>query len=558
MNKSLAGLVILAVLLAGCGGGATAASPTAAPTATPTPQPPQATIVEVVNDVEAHPQPEGEWEAAEEEMVIYTQGQVRANESSTARVGIESDLVRVAPNTTFTLDQPDPDTLRLNLDEGQIWINVEGLEEGETFEIETPAAIASVRGTRLSVRVNPDGTTLVSTWVNTVTVSTAAGTVDVGAGLQTTAAPDEPPSEPAPMSDEEQVRWGLAAGEELDIVLPTRGLINTLNYSYSISDPALSPGGEVFAGIYMVPLGGSSYRPEPLLYDLQASLVSTETLPGNVTHIAFNPAGQGLAYELHGQICTANSDGTDSACFGGNYYSSSWSPNGEALLFGSHDNELFTAQPDGGGLTTLVPAGSGWAGSASWSPDSSQIAYTLATNPSSPYDGPFDLWIVNADGSDPQQVFQQVGFGDPVWSPDGSLIAVSGYGESSGGGGIWYVPLDGADPWQAPGTAGWSCWNITWSPTASGWPLFFHGVGNEQAALSQDVRPVALSRGPESRRAGGLWWLTLNAALPTYFSSASWGPVWDTGVAAFGYAQGSGDAQTTRVDFYELDLNLEW
>jgi hypothetical protein len=159
--------------------------PTAAPTETAIPAGPQATVVDLVNEVDAHPLPNDEWEDAQVDMTIYTGGEVWAQEASTARVGVEEDLVRVAPNTIFTLQQPDEDTTQLSLDEGQIWVNVEGLEPGETFEVETPGAVASVRGTRFGVRVGADDTTVVSTQEGTVTVTAASTAVTVTAGFQT-------------------------------------------------------------------------------------------------------------------------------------------------------------------------------------------------------------------------------------------------------------------------------------------------------------------------------------------------------------------------------------
>ena len=48
----------------------------------------------------------------------------------------------------------------------------------------------------------------------------------------------------------------------------------------------------------------------------------------------------------------------------------------------------------------------------------------------------------------------------------------------------------------------------------------------------------------------------MSVVLPMYFSSASWGPVWGGNKVAFGYAQGSGDTQTTRVDFYATEPTL--
>jgi eukaryotic-like serine/threonine-protein kinase len=55
-----------------------------------------------------------------------------------------------------------------------------------------------------------------------------------------------------------------------------------------------------------------------------------------------------------------------------------------------------------------------------WSPDGSQIAYVAPGNKGNG----LDIWVMNADGSNPRNVTMHLGDEfDPVWMPDGSLIA---------------------------------------------------------------------------------------------------------------------------------------
>ena len=214
-------LLLLSILLMSCGGGegsggafptpgGTSSGTTEPPTATPTPEGLKGVVVDVINEVDAHARPEEDWTAAVPEMVVYQGGEVWAKEASTARVEVEKALVRVAPNTIFTLGQPDPDTVQLSMDEGQMWVNVEGLAPGETFEVETPSAVASVRGTRFSVRVDPDGVTWISVVEGTVWVRAGGEEVEVSAGMEVRVPPGGPPDAPMLMDPEQSIPWGSA------------------------------------------------------------------------------------------------------------------------------------------------------------------------------------------------------------------------------------------------------------------------------------------------------------------------------------------------------------
>ncbi len=60
--------------------------------------------------------------------------------------------------------------------------------------------------------------------------------------------------------------------------------------------------------------------------------------------------------------------------------------------------------------------------SPAWSPDGTTIAFLRADSASQP--GPTQLWLLAADGGEPEQVTTlPLGAGAPAWSPDGSKIA---------------------------------------------------------------------------------------------------------------------------------------
>lgn len=103
---------------------------------------------------------------------------------------------------------------------------------------------------------------------------------------------------------------------------------------------------------------------------------------------------------------------------------------GEPSDLSAH-SQVFTIDPDGGGLTQLTNvAGDQAAAAPDWSADGEQIVYE--SNES----GAFQIWVMNANGTGQTQLTaEQSGFEDfqPSWSPDGERILFSHCAE----------PLDG-------------------------------------------------------------------------------------------------------------------
>jgi hypothetical protein len=182
-----------------------------------------ATVIEAVNKVDAHPRPKDEWQPAAVDMAIYGGGQVRTGAASSARLELLEGLVRLSAETVFTVKKSITRQGRLetalSLQEGRLWAHLTASQPHE-FTVETASAVAAVRDTRFSVKVDPDQTTLVSVAEGEVVLTAQGVSVTVVAGQQATVESGQPPDPPEPMSDEESTLWATE-GEMPELAPPT-------------------------------------------------------------------------------------------------------------------------------------------------------------------------------------------------------------------------------------------------------------------------------------------------------------------------------------------------
>ncbi|HEX3300548.1 MAG TPA: hypothetical protein VHW68_10610 [Actinomycetota bacterium] len=111
-------------------------------------------------------------------------------------------------------------------------------------------------------------------------------------------------------------------------------------------------------------------------------------------------------------------------------------PASNGVIAFANGSSLFTVDPETGDARAVhgTPAGA-WL--PAWSPDGAHLA--VAVFP--PAGGQRQLWVMNADGSDPHLVASADNIGAPSWSPDGSTIAY--VAATAQGSAIHFVSPDG-------------------------------------------------------------------------------------------------------------------
>ena len=127
----------------------------------------------------------------------------------------------------------------------------------------------------------------------------------------------------------------------------------------------------------------------------------------------------------------------------GTWVSLDVSPDGKQIVFDLL-GDLY-AVPTSGGEALRLTSGLPWDCQPRFSPDGKQIAFISDRN------GSDNLWIMNADGTNPKRVSDETDYllGSPAWAPDGNYIVARRYGPYPGPDdylrmtGLWMYHKDG-------------------------------------------------------------------------------------------------------------------
>jgi Tol biopolymer transport system component len=201
--------------------------------------------------------------------------------------------------------------------------------------------------------------------------------------------------------------------------------------------------------------------------------------------------GQQVAFSHMGTVYVMNADGSNHRPIV-HGYSPGWSPDSRKIVFVidfgfDDDGRLFAMNIDGSERTEIFrPATGHSAYHPNWSPDGRRISFINTS-----YDDPWQVMVVNADGSEPRSVYTHTTDSGPRWSPDGQRILFSRSPTT-----IDSVDLNGVLRLET----GWSRYigDADWLPDGSGISYNrFTGPPDGRSHLGSRMRIFVLSGGVE-------------------------------------------------------------
>ncbi len=163
------------------------------------------TLTVISDDVFVQRQDSDSWERIDEKQATLEEGDwVKTSSEGRAVITFfEGSSTAIEPGTIVCVQElfstiEGSTTVKLNQQVGQTWNRVEKLfDPSSSFEVETSAAAAVVRGTLIGINAEEDGATAVKVFDGEANVTGQGQQVTVTTGWQTIVPPGAPPSPPS-------------------------------------------------------------------------------------------------------------------------------------------------------------------------------------------------------------------------------------------------------------------------------------------------------------------------------------------------------------------------
>jgi hypothetical protein len=119
-----------------------------------------AVLIHVEGNVQVQPPGDEGWKKAEDGMQVNIGDSIRTARHSKADIALDAEkknIIALGEKTLVVLNSASADTIdRLDLSRGKVYSNMEGIKSGLSFEVNTPSAVAGVRGSSYMVYAEKD------------------------------------------------------------------------------------------------------------------------------------------------------------------------------------------------------------------------------------------------------------------------------------------------------------------------------------------------------------------------------------------------------------------
>ena len=119
-----------------------------------------AQLINVEGSVQVQSPGDNEWKKAENGMQVNIGDSIRTARRSKADIALDAEkknTIALGEKTLVVLNSASADTIdRLDLSRGRVYSNMEGIKSGLSFEVNTPSAVAGVRGSSYMVYAERD------------------------------------------------------------------------------------------------------------------------------------------------------------------------------------------------------------------------------------------------------------------------------------------------------------------------------------------------------------------------------------------------------------------